>query len=137
MKTQLPHAEKTFDKAQLSKAALQAFFSISSKWKLKPEQQMCLLGGVPRSTFYAWKDKLQSGLAFEIPKDTLERVSYLLGIYKNLHILLPNERAANEWIHKSNQAPLFNGATALQKMLAGHVVDLADIRRYLDSARGS
>ena len=59
-----------------------------------------------------------------------------MGIYKALHILLPSELAANDWIHKPNDAPLFNGKSALEKMLQGRVVDLVDVRRYLDAERG-
>ena len=66
----------------------------------------------------------------------LERISYLLGIYKALHILLPTEHAANAWLKKPNTAPLFAGQTALKKMLRGSIVDLADVRRYLDAQRG-
>lgn len=132
----LPSSPKEFDKGRLSRAALQGFFNIAAKWRLKPEQQICLLGGIPRSTFYAWKEKLQANASLEISKDTLERISYILGIYKSLNILLPDEISANEWIHRPNSASLFNGDTALEKMLAGQVVDLADVRRYLDCERG-
>lgn len=58
-----------------------------------------------------------------------------IGIYKSLHILLQTD-AANAWIHRPNTAPLFNNKTALEKMLAGNVVDLADVRRFLDAERG-
>ena len=68
--------------------------------------------------------------------DTLERISYILGIYKALRILLPTEKAANEWLHKPNNAPLFGGRSALEKLMKGHVLDLADVRRYLDAERG-
>jgi predicted secreted protein len=68
--------------------------------------------------------------------DTLERISYVLGIYKALRILIPNEKSANEWVHKSNAAALFNGSSALQKLMNGRVIDLADVRRYLDAERG-
>ena len=33
-------------------------------------------------------------------------------------------------------AMFFNGQSALGYMLAGQVVDLADVRRYLDGVRG-
>ena len=68
--------------------------------------------------------------------DTLERISYVLGIYKALRILLPTEAAANEWIHKPNSAYLFGGNSALEKLMKGHVIDLADVRRYVDAERG-
>jgi hypothetical protein len=112
--------------------ALKAFFKITEKWKLTSEQERTLLG-VPKSTFYHYKkDKITSSLS----KDTLERISYVLGIYKALRILLPTEDAANKWIKKSNKAPLFNGKSALDRLMKGHVVDLADVRRYLDAERG-
>lgn len=112
--------------------ALKAFFKITEKWELSSDQEMILLG-VPKSTFYNYKrDKKTSSLS----KDTLERISYILGIYKALRILLPTEDAANKWIKKSNTAPLFNGKSALDMLMKGHVVDLADVRRYLDAERG-
>ena len=120
------------DIAQLSATALDAFFNISRKWQLSAEQERCLLGRPSRSTYFKWK-KTRTG---KLGKDTLERISYLLGIYKALHILIPNPVFADSWLRRDNQAPLFNGGTALDKMLGGNVVDLADVRRYLDAQRG-
>lgn len=111
--------------------ALKAFFGISDKWELSSEQQWILLG-VPRATYYRWKEQPNVSLS----NDTLERISYILGIYKALRILLPTEKSANQWIHKPNKAFLFGGKSALIKMLKGHVIDLADVRRYLDAQRG-
>ncbi len=111
--------------------ALKAFFGITQKWQLSSDQERILLG-VPKATFYRWKQLKDGALS----QDTLERISYILGIYKALRILLPSEQAANEWIHKSNQAPLFSGNSALDKLMKGQVVDLADVRRYLDAERG-
>ncbi len=91
-----------------------------------------MLGGVSRSTLA----KYQKLPYVKLSRDTLERISYLLGIYKNLNILLPSQRAADEWIRKPNMAPLFNGQSAIDRMLAGNLVDLADVRRYLDAQRG-
>ena len=66
----------------------------------------------------------------------LDRISYLLGIYTALNRLLPSARAAEAWVKKANTAPLFQGQSALERMLGGSVVDLADVRRYLDAQRG-
>lgn len=111
--------------------ALKAFFKITEKWGLTSAQEQTLLA-VSKSTFYAWKSKKNG----DLPKDTLERISYVLGIYKALRILLPTEEAAHQWIKKNNHAPLFGGKTALDKLMKGQVVDLADVRRYLDAERG-
>lgn len=118
--------------AKLSSTALNAFFNISHKWQLRTEDEMCLLGMPSRSTFFKWK-KTREG---KLGKDTLERISYILGIYKALHILIPDPTAADTWLRRNNSAPLFGGITALDKMLGGNVVDLADVRRYLDAERG-
>ncbi len=116
---------------QKNAVALKAFFNITHKWGLSGDQESILLG-IPLSTLYRWKSKKEGSLA----ADTLERISYILGIYKALRILLPTEDASNKWIKKANSAPLFNGKSALDKLLKGHVIDLADVRRYLDAERG-
>jgi len=45
-------------------------------------------------------------------------------------------RAADEWIRQPNNAPLFGGRSALERMLSGQVADLYVVRQYLDSERG-
>jgi hypothetical protein len=116
----------------LSPPALRAFFRIAELWQLSIAEQMTLLGVTARSTFFKWKKNADVGL----PKDTLERISYLLGIYKALQILLPDPHAADAWVRQPNQAPLFAGRSALERMLSGHVADLFVVRRYLDAQRG-
>ncbi len=120
------------DRRNLSGPALRAFFKIAELWNLDSDQQMALLGLTARSTFYKWKKDANVTL----PKDTLERISYLLGIYKSLQILLPNEAAADAWVKQPNAAPLFAGRSALERMLSGHVADLYVVRQYLDAQRG-
>lgn len=65
-----------------------------------------LLGRPARSTFYRWKRR-RSGA---ISKNALERISYVLGIYKALHILFANPTQAYGWIKRSNAASLFASA---------------------------
>lgn len=117
---------------QVGASALQAFFNITRRWALSADDERLLLGSPPRSTFFKWKKEQAARLG----NDVLERISYVMGIYKALHILLPSERAADEWPAKPNDAPLFSGRSALDKMRGGRVVDLADVRRYLDAERG-
>lgn len=120
------------DPKTASKPALKAFFRIADRWKLDVEQQLTLLGAPARSTFFKWK-KDQDG---HLTMDALERISYLLGIFKALHILLPDEDAADAWVKKPNTAPLFAGTSALDRMMPGHVSDLYVVRQYLDAQRG-
>lgn len=128
----LAYQQHPMDRERLSGPALRTFFKIANLWKLSVDEQMVLLGLSARSTFFKWKRSSDAIL----PKDTLERISYVLGIYKALQILLPDERAADAWIRKPNDAPLFSGRSALERMLSGQVADLFVVRQYLDAQRG-
>ena len=121
------------DPKRMAKAALQAFFSITGRWDLCAAQQRILLGEPAESTFYAWKREQSAN---RLSRDTLDRISYIMGIHKALNILLPSSHAANSWVKKPNTATLFAGDTALNRMLGGGVEDLAAVRRYLDAQRG-
>ena len=117
----------------LSVAGLRAFFNIARDWGLSTDEQMVLLGAPGRSTFFKWKSAPE---AADLKRDTLERLSYLLGIYKALQVLLPATSAADAWIKKPNDVPLFAGQSALSRMLGGNVADLVAVRQYLDARRG-
>ena len=120
--------------AALGAAGLRAFARIVQAWKLSVDEQLLLLGAPARSTFFGWRKNPD---AAALSRDTLERLSNLLGIYKALQILLPDASAADAWVRKPNAAPVFGGRSALEHMLAGNMSDLSRVRRYLDSVRGS
>ena len=120
------------DRKDISGPALRTFFNIAELWRLSVEDQMTLLGRTARSTFFKWKKNPDTVL----PKDTLERISYILGIYKALQLLLPSEEAADKWVRRPNSAPPFAGGSALDRMLSGQVADLYVVRQYLDAQRG-
>jgi hypothetical protein len=120
------------DRRRLSAPGLKAFFRIAELWGLTTDEQMKLLGLTNRSTLFNWRRDPNVSL----PKDTLERLSYILGIYKALAILLPNDKTADAWVRQSNEAPTFGGRSALDRMLSGQVADLFVVRQYLDAQRG-
>jgi Protein of unknown function (DUF2384) len=120
------------DAAGAGGAGLRAFTRIAELWHLTIPEQLALLGITSRSTYFKWRKEPQPRL----PRDTLERLSYLLGIYKALQLLLPDTRAADEWIRRPNEAPQFGGRSALERMLSGNVADLFVVRQYLDAQRG-
>ena len=120
------------DRKGLSGPALRTFFRIAGLWELSTDEQMTLLGVTARSTFFKWKKNPNAVLT----KDALERISYVLGIYKALQILLPDEQAADAWIRRPNTDPMFSGRSALDRMMSGQVADLFVVRQYLDAQRG-
>jgi len=113
----------------LERTALETFLRIAVAWGLTADQQIVLLGSPARSTFFKWK---KEGGA--LPRDTLERISHVFGIYKCLNILIPNPARADEWVKRKNK--YWDDQSALDRMLTGKMADLIDVRRYLDGQRG-
>jgi hypothetical protein len=111
-------------------ALKRSFFRILEAWGASDAEARVLLGSPGRSSFYNYK----RGEGGALNSDTVERVSYVLGIYKALQLLFPNPEQADAWMRKPNAA--FGGRSALEHALGGMVVDLAAVRAYLDSVRG-
>ena len=118
---------------QMSGVAIRAFFNIAKAWNLQNEDQRALLGWPAESTFYNYKGGRTGALAY----DTLMRISLILGIYKDLHILYPEDDLANRWVMLPNSNPLFGGRPAFALMKDGGMDGLYQVRRLLDARRGS
>jgi hypothetical protein len=116
----------------MSAAGLRGFFGITGKWGLLEKDNLILLGEPSRATYYNWK----KGEAGKLSRDTLERLSYIVGIYKALRILIPNDALAHAWVTRENDAPIFAGQPPLKLMLTGKLADLYRVRAYLDANRG-
>jgi uncharacterized protein (DUF2384 family) len=111
-----------------TRTALQAFANIANAWRLTTEEQISLLGSPPRSTYFKWRK--EGGV---LPKDTHERLSHILNIYRVLQILFVNEDDADGWMKRPNKA--FGGKSALEHATRGFA-ELIEVRRYLDAQRG-
>jgi hypothetical protein len=126
--TEAPAVRPEFDDARTRKA-LEGFFAIMILWGADARQMRRILGSPPERTFYAWK----AGQARRVPEDLIRRIGYVAGIYKALQILYSDRAQADAWVRRSNRH--FGDQTPLERMAAGDVTDLADVRRYLDAAR--
>jgi hypothetical protein len=119
------------ERERLSKAALKGFFKLVAAWKLRDEEARELLGGISNSAYYEWKKKPERTLEV----DCITRISYLLGIYKALHILY-GDQLADEWISLPNANLLFGGRTPLTYLLSGGLPAMQIVRQLLDARRG-
>jgi uncharacterized protein (DUF2384 family) len=109
---------------------LDVFTPLAEAWSLTTDEQMRLLGSPPRSTFFKWK---KDGSA--LPRDTVDRISNLLAIWKSLEILFADPTRSLEWVRRPND--FFGGQSALEVMLTdGNFFDIARVRQYLDAQRG-
>jgi hypothetical protein len=127
-----PAKTPALDSPAAAGAALRTFFNIGRSWGLSATDEQRLLG-VQRSTVYAWRS---GDFPARLDADTLERLSYVFGIYSALQVLFPVPERADAWIRKPNTAAVFGGDSALARMLGGHVADLFQVRQYLDAVRG-
>jgi hypothetical protein len=111
---------------------LRTFFRIAEEWELTVAEQCGLLGWIAPSTCHKYKGGNIGTLSY----DLLTRISLVIGIYKALHILYPEDLLANRWVKLPNTHPLFSGRSALSVMIDAGIDGLSKVRRLLDSRRG-
>lgn len=110
---------------------LPAIFNIFTLWHLSGHEQMTLMGLSNEKTLYNWKNQPEKA---KLTRDFLERASYILRIYSALQILFPDdEEYSDQWLQTPNGDPMFGGSAPMETMLGGFVVDLATVRKFLDS----
>jgi uncharacterized protein (DUF2384 family) len=114
----------------LSNACFHVFWQIADKWNLTVAEQLILLGGMPRSTFYLNKKKHIKSEPIKLSQDTIDRVTYIYSIFTSLRTLYPfNKEIADTWIKRKNS--YLDNETPLNIMLEGHIYNLAQIEKYL------
>jgi len=111
-----------------ARALLMVTFNLFNRWGLKDKQGRILLGQPSTRTYARWKSGEVRG---DITFDVSRRLAYLIGIHKALRILYQPAERGYTWIKAPNQ--IFNGDSALERMLAGDVTDLALVYDYLQA----
>jgi Ni/Co efflux regulator RcnB len=113
------------------RAMLRATVRLFERWQLSDAEARVLLGQPAARTYARWKSDPSTS---SMPYDTVRRLSYLMGIHKALRYVFKEPERGYAWIRKDNE--VFGGQSALARMLAGDVTDLAAVRAYLDAERG-
>lgn len=93
---------------------------------------MRMLGGVSRSTL----SKYQKLPCIKLSRDLLERISYVLGIYKSLRLMYPTAEQPNRRVRLGTTELPFTGTSAMDYMTRGSMRHLMQTRRYFDAQRG-
>jgi hypothetical protein len=128
VKTKLPHEIPGFPE-RVSGATRRVFIRIAEVWSLSDTEQVDLLVLDDLAALEHFRQPSDEALSI----DVLFRVSYVLGIYRALRILLPSDERANGWIKQPNTNALFGGKPVLALMTTRKLTDLAKVRRYLDA----
>jgi|SRR5690554_417985 len=111
--------------------ALKGFVGICREWDCTQKEMMQLLGGVSRSTLAKYETLPHVTLS----QDTLERISYILGIYESLRVMYPTAERANRRVRLETSEVPFSGTSALDFMTRGSLEYLMETRRYFDAKR--
>ena len=119
------------ERERLSRSAIKAFFNVVEKWRIRDADARDLLGGVSNGVFYEMKKDRDRVL----DTDRLVRVSLLIGIFKSLNILYP-EDLADAWVSLPNTNRIFAGGTPLSYMIQGGISAMWTVRRLVDARRG-
>lgn len=109
--------------------ALRTVLNILDAWHVSQKDRLAVLG-CDQETYTRWFETRQLG---KTSPDTLDRLSYILGIYSAVQTLFPDTANADTWVHRPNGSPEFGGQTPLAVMTQGNIEDLARVRRFLDS----
>jgi hypothetical protein len=116
----LPKGKLALDLAQ---AGIRGLARIGEPWGLTVDQQRLLLGGLPKTTYYA----ILKGGVRSVAPDTLERLSLLIGIWGNLEVRrlripdpdkVPLSRM--DWAHAGRLGPARYRAAECFERIADH-----------------
>ena len=109
-----------------AKVMLRATITLFAKWGITDEDAAILLD-LPVRTYRRWK----AGQPGRMGRDTMARMSNLLGIHSALRSVFADPQRGYDWIRAENAA--FGEMSALETMLGGELTDLMRVRRYLDA----
>jgi len=110
----------------IAQLALKGFFTLANRWRLSRPEAMTLLGLTATSTYANWKN----GKTGPIPRDTLERISYLITIDDKLRRRWPLEQDILQWLRREQSR--LNGHSPLSRMLVGRVIDIYWLQENLN-----
>lgn len=120
------------ERHRLSPSAVKGFLNIMTSWDVRDADAKDLLGGVSNGRFYAMKKAPETAV---LTQDELQRVSFLVGIFKALNILF-GEEPADAWVRLPNRNRIFGGSTPLAYLIRGGLPAFQTVRRLLDARRG-
>jgi hypothetical protein len=140
MQTQTNTTTSNFYSAAHATEALKWLDTIAAtdRWNLTIDEVTKLLGGISKRTYHDWKRKIAAGELIEFSRDTMERLSLLLGISKALQTIAPSNHSdlAFKWFYTPNVSTIFQGRSPKEYVISrGTVKSLYVVRRYLDAAQ--
>ena len=124
-----PDMKPNFEDQQIS---FQTVIKIAALWELSDHQISMLLGLSSENQLSEIKVTAceENGSEF-LNKDSLLRISQLLGIFKCLETLFENSDSADTWLSSPHDNHLFNGKPPIEVMLSDYN-GIERVRSYLE-----
>lgn len=110
--------------------AVKAVFNIFDRWTISDQNQQTLLSLETPTDLIELRNNSNNNL---FKADLLERISCILGIWKSLKILIPDNTIADQWINRNNHDDYFQGSSPLGMMMSGKLADIYGVKAYLES----
>jgi uncharacterized protein (DUF2384 family) len=111
--------------SHIARTALKLFFAIAGKLEASDADQAALLGISNDAVL-----RYRTGKYLPETRDTLERISHVTSIWLALTSIFRSESGALLWLRSPNET--FNGTSPFQRMLAGNVSGLVDVRYEIE-----
>ncbi len=111
----------------ITRLALKGFFNLAERWELSRPEAMTLLGLTATSTYANWKNNKTS----TIPRDTIERISYLITIDDILKNSFASHKDINQWLRQATP-PGWN-CSPMDVMMQGNVIDIHWVQQQLQT----
>ncbi len=112
---QLPDLRSWKVRKEYTPSGVRVFFNIMERWNVSPEDTRLLLGGISNRYYRLLKARPQGRI---LSTDRMYRISYIIGIYKALHISFGDE-LADQFVQMPNTNWLFGGKSPLRYMIEG------------------
>ncbi len=117
------------ERLRLGPSGFIVFFNIAVQWKLTDKEALELLALESRTPIEQLKLDPAPQLFTE---ERMLRISYLIGIYKGLHICHGDD-LANQWVKLRNRNQIFGGISPLEFMIRGGLDAMHQVRRLIDA----
>jgi len=117
------------ERLRLGPSGLTVFLNIAVHWKLTDDETLNLLALGSATPLEQLKTTPVPQLFTE---ERMFRISYLIGIYKGLHIC-HGEVLANDWIKLPNRNRIFGGISPLEFMISGGLDAMHQVRKLIDA----
>lgn len=116
-------------KCHLGRIAAKQFLAITDNWQITDAQRRILIGAATRTTISTWRKRVNTLAELQLGNDTYERIICISAIQR---LLLQKMDETDIVTFLRQPIEHLNNTSLLQKLLNGWMIDLYDVKDYLE-----